>query len=200
MGLYQGSTKVVYSPLPLIIGQPTTTAKRETVRDPISPTYCEGQGVEAFFVIAVANSAESTRFWRDPGPVEALDLAAGPGGRNHAPLPPFEFVEEETRGRWPKVVVLDASRRKWVVKFGEEAKAETFASRISWALGYPVRASYYVSNGRIQRVTTLKRAAKFIKPNGEFDDARFQMFDRDGFRQSPAENLISQRGDLINGS
>ncbi len=60
---------------------------------------------------------------------------------------------------------------------------------ISWALGYPVRASYYVSNGRIQRVTTLKRAAKFIKPNGEFDDARFQMFDRDGFRQVPGGKL-----------
>jgi hypothetical protein len=154
----------------------------------VIPTV-KAKALNFVFVIAVAHSAESTRLWRDPGPIETLDLAAGPGGRNHAPVPPFQFVEEETHGRWPKVMVLDASRRKWVVKFGEEVKAETFASRISWALGYPVRASYYVSNGRIQRVTTLKRTAKFIRPNGEFGDARFQMFDRDGFRQVPDGKL-----------
>jgi hypothetical protein len=147
-------------------------------------------------VTAVASSAESNRLRRDPGPIEALDLAAGPGGSNNAPVPPFQFVDEEAQGRWPKVVVVDGGRNKWMVKFGEEAKAETFASRISWALGYPVRASYYIADGRIEGATGLKRAAAFVQPNGDFRGARFQMFDRDGFREIPGGKLdLARRRD-----
>jgi hypothetical protein len=131
---------------------------------------------------ALASSVESNRLWRDPGPIESLDLAAGPGGS-------FQFIDEEAQGRWPKVVILDGRRNKWMVKFGEEAKAETFASRISWALGYPVRASYYISAGRIEGATGLKRAAAFVQPNGDFRGARFQMFDYDGFREIPGGKL-----------
>ncbi len=94
-------------------------------------------------------AGESTLLWRDPGPIESLDLSAGPGGRQNAPTAPFTFVKEEKHGTAPKIVVTDGRGKKWMVKFGDEAKAETFASRIAWAAGYPVRASYYVGSGQI---------------------------------------------------
>jgi hypothetical protein len=112
------------------------------------------------FAVA-ASSAEPTLLWRDPGPIESLDLAAGPGGAANAPTAPFTFVKEEKRGISQKVVVTDARQKKWMVKFGEEAKPETFASRIAWAAGYPVRASYYIASGQIDGMP------------GTFHDARF---------------------------
>ena len=38
--------------------------------------------------------ASRHRIWRDPGEVEPLDLAGGPGGRDGAPVPPFTFLKE----------------------------------------------------------------------------------------------------------
>ena len=48
------------------------------------------------------------RIWADPGPVEKLDLASGPGGRARAPKPPFTFVKEQKTGTSPKVELTDA--------------------------------------------------------------------------------------------
>ena len=134
--------------------------------------------------------AEPTLLWRNPGHIQTLDLAAGPGGAGNQPVPPFRFVAEETRGVSAKMVVLDRNGTKWMVKFGEEAKPETFASRISWAAGYPVRASYFIRGGTIERIPALKkRTAKHVSPNGSFRDARFQIFDGAGFRQIPGGKL-----------
>ena len=76
-----------------------------------------------------------------------------------------------------------------MVKFGEEAKPENFASRIAWAAGYIVRPSYYVASGTLQGVTSLKRAAKFVDSEGRFRDARFQLFDRDDFHEIPGSKV-----------
>src|SRR5438093_11983113 len=55
--------------------------------------------------------------WRDPGPAHARDLAAGAGGRDGAPAPPFTFIEEHGAGSHPSVSVRDAHdrprRAKW---------------------------------------------------------------------------------------
>jgi hypothetical protein len=48
-------------------------------------------------------AAARHRLWRDPGIVEDLDLAAGPGGSAHAPVPPHRFVEEHRCGSQPCV-------------------------------------------------------------------------------------------------
>ncbi|MBI3278651.1 MAG: hypothetical protein HYZ57_02285 [Acidobacteria bacterium] len=141
------------------------------------------------FLVTYAIAAGRLPLWRDPGQIEGLDLAAGPGGLENAPHPPFAFIEEEKRGRWPKVVVVDSRRKKWMVKFGEEAKAETFASRLAWAAGYPVRPSYFVAEGQITAASSLKRAASHIDTAGRFHDARFQLFDTEEMRQIPGESF-----------
>ena len=41
------------------------------------------------------------RLWRDPGAVAGLDMTAGPGGREHLPVPPYRFLEEHSSGSQP---------------------------------------------------------------------------------------------------
>lgn len=114
--------------------------------------------------------------WSDPGPVESLDLAGGPGGRAGEPAAPFVFHTEEMGGTSPKIVVTDANKRKWTVKFGPEVKAETFATRLVWAAGFFAEPAYFVKEGTVDSVGKLGRAAQFVK-DGRFTDARFELRD-----------------------
>ena len=113
--------------------------------------------------------------WREAGPTESLDLAAGPGGRDGAPAAPFQFVEEHASGTSPCVSVRDARGRAWRVKWGAEVHTETFAARIAWAAGYFVEVNYFVPGGRIEGAGTLQRARQCIDQNGTFSDARFEL-------------------------
>jgi hypothetical protein len=119
----------------------------------------------------------STRaiIWRDPGPAESLDLAAGPGGREGIPAPPFHFVEEHGTGTFPCVSVRDARGRVWRVKWGNEVHTEAFAARLAWAAGFFVEVNYFVPSGRIEGVDALQRAGEYINQDGEFQDARFEL-------------------------
>src|SRR5579884_1089085 len=71
--------------------------------------------------------------WQDPGDVAALNMGDGVGGAEGAPVPPFQFIEEDMSASNPKVMVRDARGRKWNVKWGDEARPEVFASRVVWA-------------------------------------------------------------------
>src|SRR5262245_39709829 len=96
--------------------------------------------------------------WADPGAVERLDFASGAGGRMGSPKPPFVFVEESLNGSNPKVRVKDANGATWTAKFGSEVNAETFATRIAWAVGYFVEPAYFVPSGKIEKLGPLERA------------------------------------------
>lgn len=112
--------------------------------------------------------------WRDPGQVESLDFANGPGGRGGRPAPPFRFVKENSQGAYPKVEVRDARGRAWSVKFGREVKSEPF---VAWAAGYYVQPVHYVARGVIGGAHDLKRTGAHIGPDGRFENARFQLRD-----------------------
>jgi hypothetical protein len=113
--------------------------------------------------------------WRDPGEVSQLDLAAGPGGRDGQPAPPFTFLEEHLTGSQPCVSVRDARGRLWRVKFGDEVNAEALATRLAWAAGYFVEVTYFVAAGRVDGATGLQRAASCLDDSGHFQDARFEL-------------------------
>ena len=117
--------------------------------------------------------------WRDPGPPEGLDLAAGPGGRDGAPAPPFQFVEEHTSGSFPCVSVRDARGRVWRAKWGDEVHTEVFAARFAWAAGYFVEVNYFVPSGRIEGAGALQRAGECVAPDGSFQNARFELDEPD---------------------
>lgn len=128
---------------------------------------------------AGARQLHSTRatIWRDPGAVESLDLAAGPGGEDGAPEAPFAFIEEHLGGSQPCVSVRDRRGRVWRVKWGHEVQVETLATRLAWAAGYYVEICYYVAAGHITGASDLRRATEAIDPEGRFTAARFELDD-----------------------
>ena len=65
----------------------------------------------------------------------------------------------------------------WSVKWGEEAKAEVFATRLLWAAGYITEPSYFVPSGNIDGVGALTRANRLIDSKGNFQNARFELRD-----------------------
>src|SRR5262249_18042048 len=118
--------------------------------------------------------------WHDPGAVERLDLRYGAEGASGRPLPPFVFVKEDTSGTNPNVLVRDASGRQWDVKVGEEARPDTFCSRLVWAMGYFVESNYFVPGGSVEGVHDLKRARTEIDEDGRMiHGARFQLRSKD---------------------
>ncbi|HVG19391.1 MAG TPA: hypothetical protein VNI02_10075, partial [Blastocatellia bacterium] len=93
--------------------------------------------------------------WRDPGEVERLDFRNGPGGPEGAPAPPFRFMEEHSTGSNPCLSLKDAKGRTWRVKWGDEVRSETFATRLVWAAGFHVEQAYFVAEGHIEGATGL---------------------------------------------
>ncbi|MFN2596281.1 MAG: hypothetical protein ABR563_03745 [Pyrinomonadaceae bacterium] len=120
--------------------------------------------------------------WAEPGEIEELDFAAGAGGRDGAPQPPFRFVAEHETGTSPCLSVEDARRRVWRVKWGDEVKSEVFAARLAWACGYFVERCHYVAEGRIEGEYSLTRARECVGEDCTFRDARFEL-DEAGVRK-----------------
>ena len=115
--------------------------------------------------------------WKDPGVVEKLDLVGGALGRQAAPKAPFTFIEESFSGTNPKIKIKDANKVQWTVKFGSEVNAETFASRLAWAVGYFVEPSYFVASGNITGISckpTRVKSTQLDTATGAFTDARFE--------------------------
>jgi len=111
--------------------------------------------------------------WRDPGDMRKRDLYYGPGSEALAPKPPFRFVKEVKEGGMPKFDVEDARGVKWRVKLGEEAQAETAASRLVWAAGYNTEESYYFNRADIDGMKKLSRGQKYVRGNSVVG-ARFE--------------------------
>jgi hypothetical protein len=121
--------------------------------------------------------ASRHRIWRDPRDREPPDLAAGPGGPDAKPAPPFTFIEEHDGGTQPCCSVRDARGRRWRVKWGHEVRCETFAVRLAWALGYFAEVTHLVTSGAIEGASELRRARGSIEDDGRFIDARFELDD-----------------------
>lgn len=112
--------------------------------------------------------------WEDRGDLSRLNLFLGVGSKEGQPKPPFKFDKEDLSGTNPKIKVVDDNSVKWNIKFDEEVHGEVAASRIVWACGYMVEESYFVRSGRVEGVTRLDRARKFIASDGSFKDGMFE--------------------------
>jgi hypothetical protein len=89
--------------------------------------------------------------WR-PAAIGSLDLFYGPGGRAGAPnlSDKFTFIGRDAKGSQLKIYVKDGENRGWIVKFGPEARPETTATRIVWAMGYHTDDDYFVRRVHIE--------------------------------------------------
>lgn len=118
--------------------------------------------------------APAALIWRDPGNISGRNLHYGPGAPHLAPAAPFTFLKEVKSGESPKFEVRDARGVKWVVKLGEEAQAETVATRLVWSVGYFVEEAYYFKRVRIRQLPQLSRGMKYVGRNGTVFGARFE--------------------------
>ena len=70
--------------------------------------------------------------------------------------------------------IFDANGVKWNIKFDEEVHSEVASSRIVWACGYMVEESYFIASGKVNGVTGLSRAKKFVGADGSFSNGMFE--------------------------
>jgi len=112
--------------------------------------------------------------WRDPGDISTRDLRTGQCAANLAPLAPYTFIAEDRLGSSPKFKVRDARGVVWMVKLGEEAQAETVATRLVWAMGYFAEESYYFGRVEVQNLPRLARGQNFVEGRNVVRGARFE--------------------------
>lgn len=118
-----------------------------------------------------------TVLWREPGDISTRNLYYGPGGRRREPHGPFTFVKEDLKGSNPKFTVRDRDGIKWKVKLGAEAKPETVATRLVWAVGYFTTDDYFLPRLHVEDMPAhlqRKHAGKFIQPDGSMLNVRLK--------------------------
>lgn len=108
---------------------------------------------------AEAANALPAVLWRDPGDIASLNLLNGAGGAKDAPDPhaDYAFTDEDMGGTSTKFYVKDTNGVKWLVKLGAEAKPETAATRLVWAMGYFTDEDYFLPQIRVQGLPKLRR-------------------------------------------
>ena len=88
--------------------------------------------------------------WQNPRDIASRNLYFGPGGEKDAPHAALTFLKEDLEGSNPKFDARDDDGVKWKVKLGDEARPETVASRLVWAVGYFTNEDYFASEIRVQ--------------------------------------------------
>jgi len=114
--------------------------------------------------------------WREPTDIASRNLFYGPGGKEHEPPHgTFTFVKEDLDGTNPKFVVRDRDGVKWKVKLGLEARPETVASRLAWAVGYFANEDYFVQDLQVQGMPArLHRGQKLVAADGSVHSVRLK--------------------------
>jgi hypothetical protein len=114
--------------------------------------------------------------WQDPGNIASRDLYYGPGGETDQPHGPFTFEKEDLDGSNPKFVVRDRDGVKWKVKLGTEARPETVASRIVWAVGYFTDEDYFLPDFKVQELRHLHRGQSLVAADGTMHNVRLKRY------------------------
>jgi hypothetical protein len=115
--------------------------------------------------------------WRNPVDIRSRNLYFGSGGEEHAPHTVFTFIKEDLKGTSPKFDVRDEDGIKWRVKLGAEARPETVATRLVWAVGYSTNEDYFVPELRVENMPAhLHRGQSLVGPEGAIHNARLKRF------------------------
>ena len=137
----------------------------------LSPSSVESKEIRSKRNVTVQ---KQSAIWLQPSDIRTRNLFFGPGGRAGLPHPPFRFIEEDKQGGSPKFVVRDGRGLRWKVKVGREARPETAAVRLLWAVGYFADTNYYLQRTRVLGLPKLSRGAEFTSPDGTVRGARFE--------------------------
>src|SRR5689334_11888877 len=121
-----------------------------------------------------ALGAGSAVIWREPTDIASRNLFYGPGGPDRLPRGKLKFIKEDTNGVNPKFNALDESGVKWGVKFGDEAKPETAATRLVWAVGYFTNEDYYLADLNVGQLWQKMKRGQNIIRDEKLEGARFK--------------------------
>jgi hypothetical protein len=121
----------------------------------------------------IKNNAAAV-LWREPVDITSRNLFYGPGGKAHAPRGPFKFQEEDMAGTSPKFDVIDEDGVKWRVKMGNEARPETVASRLVWAVGYFANEDYFMPVLHVEQMARLRRGRNLVSKDNTVHDVRLK--------------------------
>lgn len=124
--------------------------------------------------------------WREPADIQSRNLFYGPGGPDHQPHGKLSFIEEKFNGVNTKFDVHDEDGTRWGVKIGEEAKPETAATRLVWAVGYFTNEDYYLPELNVAGYMNLKRGGA-LSHNTRLKDLRLK-------RHNKGEHQIADWG------
>src|SRR5688572_26216512 len=142
-------------------------------RTPNQPNASQQETNEQQQEAVAAKKAEKLKdvLWEERD-TASLDLFHGAGGKLHAPNAgdSFRFVREDLDATSPKFHVEDGSGTRWIVKLGEEARPETAAARLVWAMGYFVDEQYYVRRIRVSGMPKLERGHPSVFLDGTVMD------------------------------
>jgi hypothetical protein len=124
----------------------------------------------------IADVSVKSALWSDPGDIRSRNLLYGAGGKEHQPKgTTFTFVDEDLDGSNPKYNVKDQDGVKWKVKLGAEARPETAATRLVWAVGYYVNEDYFLPDLHVTGLPAhLHRGQGMIGADGEMQNARLK--------------------------
>jgi len=112
--------------------------------------------------------------WREPDDIASRNLFYGPGGKAHEPRGTFTFEAEDMSGSNPKFDVTDQDGVKWRVKLGPEARPETVASRLVWAVGYFANEDYFMPALHVEKMQRLHRGRKLVSADNSVHDVRLK--------------------------
>ena len=122
-------------------------------------------------VVAEDNAA----IWSEPGDLALRNLFYGSGGEQHRPHGMLSFVDEDHAGSNPKLYVRDRDGTKWTAKMGVEAKPETAAAHLLWAVGYYTDEDYFVPQISVEGIPPhLQRGQNSIEPHGRIENVRLE--------------------------
>jgi hypothetical protein len=113
--------------------------------------------------------------WVDPGDIGSRNLLWCAGGEDHRPALPVEFLSEAKEGTSPKFEVRDRDGKKWTAKMGLEARPETVASRLLWAVGFSANYNYFLPELEVTNMPAkLHRGRKQAGHDGHVPHVRMQ--------------------------
>ncbi|HEY0319831.1 MAG TPA: hypothetical protein VGC66_02555 [Pyrinomonadaceae bacterium] len=138
-------------------------------------------GLLSFVITAQKKSKDTEQqptgtpvLWRDPGDVSSRNLLTGPGSEGVKPdLSKITYIRDEQTGYSVKYHVKDGAGKTWVVKVGNEARPETAAVRLIWAVGYVSEINYLVPCLHIPGAAKPRKDVPRCEGDG-FADARFE--------------------------
>jgi len=123
--------------------------------------------------------------WREPTDMASRNLFYGPGGKKDQPQgTTFAYEKEDLHGTNPKFDVRDQDNVKWRVKLGEEARPETVATRLLWAVGYSTDEDYFVERIQVNGMQAVsrkrrKRMRGLLDSDGTMHDVRLKRHSKD---------------------